>query len=108
MAAEPQGSAASGLSCKCKELDRALHCALSPIHDFSQVCVKFGARIDFFRGTIADHLMNKGWSDLYEQLPSYRHPPFVASMERNKKVNDLLVHNFLHCRKHCGSKATNA
>ena len=33
----------------------------TPVHDFSQGGLKFGARIDFFRGTPADDLMNKGW-----------------------------------------------
>ena len=109
VAAEPQESAASGLSCKCKALDHALHCALSlgwplwhtpgrggefpptPIHDFSQGCVKFGARIDLFRGTIADHMMNKGWSNLYEQLPSYRaHMRYHQWPTSTKRIGDAM------------------
>ena len=44
----------------------------TPVHDFSQGGLQFGARIDFYRGTAADDLMNKRWQHLCEQLPRYR------------------------------------
>ena len=88
---EPQESAASssGLSCNVKQLDDALRYALTfgwplwcgdgdgkkvpgDVHDFSFMNLKFGARVDGFRGRPSDDIMNKDWEGLYNQLPQYR------------------------------------
>ena len=43
-----------------------------PQHDFSFNSLSQGARIDFYRGVVADDWLNTKWKALYQRLPRYR------------------------------------
>ena len=45
---------------------------LTPVHNFAHDKLAHGARIDFFRGTQANDLLNVEWSALYNHCPTYQ------------------------------------
>ena len=85
----PQKILASGVTFKFKQLDAALKEAIElgwpdwvttgeggsvsrgKTHDFSWMKLKFGARIDFFRGASSDDLRSPIWQVISEKLPRY-------------------------------------